>query len=251
MRITTASVLVDDQEKALRFYTDILGFEKKTDIPTGEHRWLTVVSPEAPDAVELLLEPDDHPAARPFKEALVADGIPYTSFGVADAQQGIRATPRGGRALRPGAHGHGTGRDRRPRRHLRQPDPDREHDRRRLSLYRPGMDIIGIVGAGTMGAGIAQVCVEHGHEVVLHDVDEAAVERGRERIRDGLSRRAAKLDLDPDSIDDWVDGRIESVRQAETLAMLATESDVVIEAAFEDLRPQAGDLPGTGRGRGP
>jgi catechol 2,3-dioxygenase-like lactoylglutathione lyase family enzyme len=87
MRITTASVLVDDQEKALKFYTDKLGFTKKTDIPTGEHRWLTVVSPEQPDGVELLLEPDDHPAARPFKEALVADGIPYTSFGVADARQ--------------------------------------------------------------------------------------------------------------------------------------------------------------------
>ncbi len=86
MRITTASVLVDDQEKALRFYTDKLGFKVKTDMPAGEHRWLTVVSPEAPDGVELLLEPDDHPAARPFKEALVADGIPYTSFGVADAR---------------------------------------------------------------------------------------------------------------------------------------------------------------------
>jgi catechol 2,3-dioxygenase-like lactoylglutathione lyase family enzyme len=87
VRITTASVLVDDQEKALRFYTDILGFQKKTDVPAGEHRWLTVVSPEQPDGVELLLEPDDHPAARPFKEALVADGIPYTSFGVADTRK--------------------------------------------------------------------------------------------------------------------------------------------------------------------
>ena len=87
MRITTASVLVDDQEKALRFYTEILGFQKKTDIPAGEHRWLTVVSPEQPDGIELLLEPDEHPAARPFKEALVADGIPYTSFGVADTRE--------------------------------------------------------------------------------------------------------------------------------------------------------------------
>ena len=86
MRITTASVLVDDQEKALRFYTDKLGFRKRTDVPSGEHRWLTVVSPEETDGVELLLEPDDHPAARPFKEALVADGIPWTSFGVADAR---------------------------------------------------------------------------------------------------------------------------------------------------------------------
>jgi catechol 2,3-dioxygenase-like lactoylglutathione lyase family enzyme len=84
MRITVTSVLVDDQAKALRFYTDILGFRKKSDIPLGEARWLTVVSPQDPDGTELLLEPDGHPAARPFKEALVADGIPFTSFGVDD-----------------------------------------------------------------------------------------------------------------------------------------------------------------------
>jgi catechol 2,3-dioxygenase-like lactoylglutathione lyase family enzyme len=84
VRITVASVLVDDQEKALKFYTDKLGFQKKTDVPAGEYRWLTVVSPEQPDGVELLLEPDSHPAAGPFKEALVADGIPWTSFGVVD-----------------------------------------------------------------------------------------------------------------------------------------------------------------------
>jgi catechol 2,3-dioxygenase-like lactoylglutathione lyase family enzyme len=84
MRINMASVLVDDQEKALRFYTDVLGFVKKTEFPVGEHRWLTVVSPEDPDGVELALEPDEHPAAKPFKEALAADGIPYTSFAVAD-----------------------------------------------------------------------------------------------------------------------------------------------------------------------
>jgi catechol 2,3-dioxygenase-like lactoylglutathione lyase family enzyme len=84
VRITLTSVLVDDQDKALRFYTEVLGFVAKTEIPMGEHRWLTVVSPEAPDGVELVLEPDGHPAARPWKEALVADGIPYTSFSVAD-----------------------------------------------------------------------------------------------------------------------------------------------------------------------
>jgi catechol 2,3-dioxygenase-like lactoylglutathione lyase family enzyme len=84
MRITLSSVLVDDQAKALAFYTDVLGFEKKTDIPLGEHRWLTVVSPEARDGVELLLEPDEHPAAKPFKAALVEDGIPFTSFAVED-----------------------------------------------------------------------------------------------------------------------------------------------------------------------
>ena len=86
MRIHLSSILVDDQDKALRFYTDVLGFEKKTEIPLGEHRWLTVVSPESPDGPELLLEPDVHPAARPFKDALVADGIPFTSFAVADVQ---------------------------------------------------------------------------------------------------------------------------------------------------------------------
>jgi catechol 2,3-dioxygenase-like lactoylglutathione lyase family enzyme len=84
MRITMTSVLVDDQDKALAFYTDVLGFVKKTEIPMGDHRWLTVVSPEDTDGTELLLEPDEHPAARPFKRALVEDGIPFTSFGVAD-----------------------------------------------------------------------------------------------------------------------------------------------------------------------
>ena len=87
MKITLTSVLVDDQAKALAFYTDVLGFEKKTDVPMGEHRWLTVVSPDAPDGVELVLEPDEHPAAKPFKAALVEDGIPFTSFGVDDVQR--------------------------------------------------------------------------------------------------------------------------------------------------------------------
>ncbi len=86
MRITTASVFVDDQQKALDFYTRVLGFLPRADIPLGEHRWLTVVSPEAPDAVELLLEPADHPAVKPFTSALVADGIPFTSFAVADVR---------------------------------------------------------------------------------------------------------------------------------------------------------------------
>jgi catechol 2,3-dioxygenase-like lactoylglutathione lyase family enzyme len=84
MRINLASVLVDDQDKALRFYTEVLGFVKKTEVPLGEHRWLTVVSPEDPDGVELVLEPGDHPAVGPFKAALVADGIPFTSFAVSD-----------------------------------------------------------------------------------------------------------------------------------------------------------------------
>jgi catechol 2,3-dioxygenase-like lactoylglutathione lyase family enzyme len=84
MKINLTSVLVDDQAKALSFYTDVLGFVKKHDIPLGEHRWLTVVSAEDADGTELVLEPDEHPAVRPFKEALVRDGIPYTSFAVDD-----------------------------------------------------------------------------------------------------------------------------------------------------------------------
>ncbi|MGH7714005.1 MAG: VOC family protein [Gemmatimonadaceae bacterium] len=84
MRINLTSVPVDDQEKALKFYTEVLGFVKKKDIPLGEARWLTVVSPDDPNGTELLLEPDSHPAARPFKRALMEDGIPYTSFAVKD-----------------------------------------------------------------------------------------------------------------------------------------------------------------------
>jgi catechol 2,3-dioxygenase-like lactoylglutathione lyase family enzyme len=84
MRIYVTSVLVDDQAKALDFYTRKLGFKLKHDVPVGEHRWLTVVSPEDPDGTELLLEPSEHPAARPFKAALVEDGIPATSFQVDD-----------------------------------------------------------------------------------------------------------------------------------------------------------------------
>jgi catechol 2,3-dioxygenase-like lactoylglutathione lyase family enzyme len=86
MKIVVTSVLVDDQDKALKFYTEVLGFVKKHDIPMGGPRWLTVVSTSAPEGVELLLEPDAHPAAGPFKQALVEDGIPYTSFGVDDIQ---------------------------------------------------------------------------------------------------------------------------------------------------------------------
>jgi catechol 2,3-dioxygenase-like lactoylglutathione lyase family enzyme len=83
-RITITSVFVDDQAKAAQFYVDVLGFVPKHDVPLGESRWLTVVSPEQPDGPELLLEPDGHPAVRPYKEALVADGIPVTFFTVDD-----------------------------------------------------------------------------------------------------------------------------------------------------------------------
>lgn len=84
IRIGITSVLVDDQDRALTFYTEVLGFVKKADMPMGQHRWLTVVAPGDPEGVELVLEPDEHPAAGPFKEALVADGIPFTSFMVDD-----------------------------------------------------------------------------------------------------------------------------------------------------------------------
>jgi catechol 2,3-dioxygenase-like lactoylglutathione lyase family enzyme len=90
MRIHLTSVLVDDQDKALRFYTEVLGFQTKRDIPMGQHRWLTVVAPDEPDGVELVLEPDEHPAAAPFKRALVADGIPFTSFAVEDVDAEFR-----------------------------------------------------------------------------------------------------------------------------------------------------------------
>jgi catechol 2,3-dioxygenase-like lactoylglutathione lyase family enzyme len=86
IRINLTSVLVDDQDKALAFYTDVLGFQMKNDIPVGEARWLTLVSPADPNGPELLLEPDAHPAARPFKAALVEDGIPFTSFAVDDVR---------------------------------------------------------------------------------------------------------------------------------------------------------------------
>jgi catechol 2,3-dioxygenase-like lactoylglutathione lyase family enzyme len=86
MRINITSVYVDDQERALRFYTDVLGFAKKTEIPMGEHRWLTVVSPDQPEGTELVLEPAGHPAVGPFKQALVEDGIPFTSFAVDDVR---------------------------------------------------------------------------------------------------------------------------------------------------------------------
>lgn len=86
MRMVIMSVMVDDQDKALDFYTTKLGFVKKTEIPLGGAKWLTVVSPEHPDGMELSLEPDSHPAAGPFKKALVEDGIPFTSFAVDDLQ---------------------------------------------------------------------------------------------------------------------------------------------------------------------
>ena len=87
MKIKLTSVLVDDQDKALKFYTDVLGFVKKKDIPVGEFKFLTVVSPDEPDGVELLLEPNENPAAKTFQKALYEQGIPATAFFVQDVQK--------------------------------------------------------------------------------------------------------------------------------------------------------------------
>lgn len=87
MRIKLTSVFVDDQDKALAFYTEMLGFVKKQDLPLGQFKWLTVVSPEETDGVELLLEPNDNPASRAFQEAISQQGIPAAMFFVDDIQQ--------------------------------------------------------------------------------------------------------------------------------------------------------------------
>lgn len=84
MKIYITSVFVDDQAKALKFYTEKLGFSVKDDVPVGEHRWLTLVATDEPEGTELLLEPSDHPAVKPYKQALFEDGIPVTAFQVND-----------------------------------------------------------------------------------------------------------------------------------------------------------------------
>lgn len=102
-------------------------------------------------------------------------------------------------------------------------------------MIDPSPLVVGIVGAGVMGSGIAQVALEADHEVVLHDVDEGAIQSARTRIRDGLTRRSAKLELDADTIDDWVEGRLARLRASVLLDALAGEAGLVIEAALEDL----------------
>jgi catechol 2,3-dioxygenase-like lactoylglutathione lyase family enzyme len=87
MKIKLTNVFVDDQDKALKFYTEVLGFVKKAEFSVGEYKWLTVVSPEGPDDIELLLEPGDNPAAKVFKKTIFDQGIPYTSFAVDDIQR--------------------------------------------------------------------------------------------------------------------------------------------------------------------
>src|SRR5947207_14835619 len=87
IKINLTSVFVDDQDKALKFYTEVLGFVKKMDVPVGQFKWLTVVSPAEQDGTQLLLEPNDNPAARTFQEAMYKQGIPLTSFAVDDIQK--------------------------------------------------------------------------------------------------------------------------------------------------------------------
>ena len=87
MKIQLTSVMVDDQDKALKFYTEVLGFVKKTELPAGEYRWLTVVSPDGPDSLELVLEPNANPAAKTCQQAMFEQGIPWTSFGSDDVRK--------------------------------------------------------------------------------------------------------------------------------------------------------------------
>lgn len=96
MKMYIKSVVVDDQDKALAFYTETLGFQVKHDIPLGEFRWLTVVSPEDPDGVELGLEPNQHPAARDFQTAMMSDGIPFTAFSVDDIHSEVKRLTEAG-----------------------------------------------------------------------------------------------------------------------------------------------------------
>jgi catechol 2,3-dioxygenase-like lactoylglutathione lyase family enzyme len=87
MKIIVTSIFVNDQEKALKFYSETLGFIKKHDVPNGEFRWITLVSPEEQEGTELLLEPNNHPAAKEYQKKLFAEGIPVTMFGVADVHK--------------------------------------------------------------------------------------------------------------------------------------------------------------------
>jgi catechol 2,3-dioxygenase-like lactoylglutathione lyase family enzyme len=102
MKVHLQSVFVDDQDKALAFYTEVLGFVPAQDVPLGRHRWLTVTSPDQPDGPQVVLEPDEHPAVAPFRDALAADGIPLVSFAVDDvASEFERLTQAGVQFLQP------------------------------------------------------------------------------------------------------------------------------------------------------
>ena len=87
MKIIVTSIFVQDQDKALEFYTETLGFVKKHDVPVGEYRWIALVSPDNQDGTELLLEPNNHPAAKEYQKKIFAEGIPATMFGVADVHE--------------------------------------------------------------------------------------------------------------------------------------------------------------------
>jgi catechol 2,3-dioxygenase-like lactoylglutathione lyase family enzyme len=102
VRIKLSSVLVDDQDKAVKFYTDVLGFVKKMDIPMGNFRWLTVVSPEGPDDIELVLEPNENPAAKTFQAAIFKQGIPLTAFAVDSVQEEYKRLKNMGVVFRSG-----------------------------------------------------------------------------------------------------------------------------------------------------
>lgn len=102
MRIKLTSIFVKDQERALQFYTATLGFVKKADIPAGDYRWLTVVSPEEPDGGELVLEPNGNPAAKAFQEAIFGQGIPATMFFVDDVQKEYDRLKKAGVVFRSG-----------------------------------------------------------------------------------------------------------------------------------------------------
>jgi glyoxylase I family protein len=99
MRIKLTSIMVDDQDKAVRFYTEVLGFRKKHDIPVGEFRWITVTSPEGPDDLELALEPNANPAGKAFQSAMFAQGIPLAAFEVADIEREFRRLTASGVAF--------------------------------------------------------------------------------------------------------------------------------------------------------
>jgi catechol 2,3-dioxygenase-like lactoylglutathione lyase family enzyme len=102
MKITLTSVMVDDQAKALKFYTEVLGFAKKMDLPAGEYRWLTVVSPEGSAEMQLTLEPNARPAGQTYQKALFDEGTPVTSFESADVQKEYERLTRLGVVFRTG-----------------------------------------------------------------------------------------------------------------------------------------------------
>lgn len=137
MRIYVTSVLVDDQAKALKFYTDTLGFIVKNDVPVGDDRWLTVVSQEDPEGTELLHEPSGHPAAKPYKDALVKDRIPATSF----QERGICKTSRAWGRVHDRANGCGPCANGGFRRHLRESHPAGRNETRSITTQSIGQEL--------------------------------------------------------------------------------------------------------------